>query len=208
MTEKDAGRQVTDAQISTHAGLGQTLNSLLADARREAGSASKAASRWNRLGIVLGLPTALLAGVAGAAGLATTAGRVPAAILSLCVAALAGVGSFLNCDKRANESRRLAARWQSVVTDVCLLTAFEGSRAPAAAIRDQIALLIARVEAIRVGDFDRAAELRDQGSGRKVGRKDHWVGSNCMPSLHLSNWVKMSDRLEERRLRPLPPDRE
>jgi hypothetical protein len=184
---------VTDAEISTHSALGQTLNSLLAEARGEARLATKAASRWDRLGLALGLPSALLAGVAGAAGLATTAGRVPAAIMSLCVAALAGVGSFLNCDKRANEARRRAAMWQSVVTDGCLLAAFEGSRAPAFTIRNQIALLVARIEAIRVGDFDLVAESRNLGAGRIVELEADGRRASCAMCLHLSNWVDIHD---------------
>jgi hypothetical protein len=41
---------------------------------------------WQAIDVVFGLLAATLAAVAGAAGLASTAGRVPAAILALCAA--------------------------------------------------------------------------------------------------------------------------
>jgi hypothetical protein len=182
-----------EAQIASHAALGVTMNSIIENARRESRRAAREAGLWKVIDIALGLPTAALAAVAGATGLASTAGRIPAAILALVAAALAAAGRFLVCSERANRANQRAAYWKTLATDGCLTAAFEGTRASAAEIRNQMAILVARQEAIGLGNFDRARVLREQGVGRIIAWPDSMISSACASSLHMPRWVDLSD---------------
>jgi hypothetical protein len=75
------------------------------------------AERWRRIELWLGIPAAGLAAIAGAAALASTAGRVPAGIVALVSAALGATLAFLNPSQRtlraseaANDQRAIMAR--------------------------------------------------------------------------------------------------
>jgi hypothetical protein len=62
------------------------------------------AKLWRGTNLVLGVPAAVLAAVAGATALATTAGRVAAGILALCAAGLGAVMTTLNAARRAEQA--------------------------------------------------------------------------------------------------------
>jgi hypothetical protein len=66
---------------------------------------------------LLGVPAAVLATIAGATGLASTAGRVPAAIIALVSAGLATATSFLNSNQNKVHNTRLSADWQKLADD-------------------------------------------------------------------------------------------
>ncbi|MGH3882621.1 MAG: hypothetical protein ACRDRC_04345 [Pseudonocardiaceae bacterium] len=169
------------------------MSTILENARREARRAKKSASIWRVVDVALGLPTAILAGLAGAAGLSSAAGRVPAAILALVAAALSAAGAFLKSAERAATAERHSALWQSLAADACLVAAFEGTKATAVEIRNQISLLIARQEAISLGDLDRAARLREVGPGRIIDSTDLVFLRSCATALHMPNWVRLYD---------------
>lgn len=59
----------------------------------EARNTATVARRWNIVYLALGLPTALVAAVAGAAGLASADGRVPAGVLAFVVAGASGAAA-------------------------------------------------------------------------------------------------------------------
>jgi hypothetical protein len=77
----------------------------------------KVAEHWRRVNLWLGIPAASLAAVAGAAALASTAGRIPAGIIALIAAAMGAVLAFLNpaeealkAAEAANDQRAIVAR--------------------------------------------------------------------------------------------------
>jgi hypothetical protein len=66
---------------------------------------------------MLGLPAAILAAISGAAGLAGSAGRVPAAIIALVAAGLTAAATFLNSDENSKTDKELSAAWQELSDD-------------------------------------------------------------------------------------------
>lgn len=90
---------------------------LVAEADLRAYEARRSAKRWRRTYYILGLPAAVLAAVSAATGLASTAGRIPAAIIALVAAGLSSAVAFLNSDQRANAVESLSASWQGLADD-------------------------------------------------------------------------------------------
>ncbi|MFD9223717.1 hypothetical protein ACFWDI_27830 [Streptomyces sp. NPDC060064] len=84
------------------------------EAARQKALAHRRAEFWNTAHIVLGFPAALLAGVAGAAGLATADARVPAALLALASAGFAAGAGFLRSDARRVANKRARQAWADV----------------------------------------------------------------------------------------------
>jgi hypothetical protein len=66
------------------------------------------------------LLTAVLAAVAGVAGLATTTGRVPAAILALVAAGLTAGNQFLRTDDHYEKNLRRRNAWEALQLDAKL----------------------------------------------------------------------------------------
>lgn len=97
------------------------LVSLIADCDLRAYDAQRASKRWGRAYYSLGLPAAVLATIAGATGLASTAGRIPAAIVALISAGLTTAAAFLNSNENKQQSTRLSAAWQELADDVRLV---------------------------------------------------------------------------------------
>jgi len=73
--------------------------------------------RWARIYLCLGLPASILAAVAGATGLAASAGRVPAAIIALISAALAAGATFLESGRRREYHQAMSGAWQALAND-------------------------------------------------------------------------------------------
>lgn len=96
------------------------LLSLIADCDLRAYDTRRSSKRWGSAYYSLGLPAAVLATIAGAAGLASTAGRVPAAIISLIAAGLATAATFLNSNENKQQNLKLSAAWQELADDVRL----------------------------------------------------------------------------------------
>lgn len=76
---------------------------------------------WGVTDIALGFPAAVLAGLAGAAGLASPGLRIPAALLALLSAGLTAGAGFLRCDVRRAENRRSRLAWSEVEARARLL---------------------------------------------------------------------------------------
>jgi hypothetical protein len=155
------------------ADLRQQLTGLAERANDEAQRSRVVASRWSTTHLALGLPTAVLAAVAGATGLASAAGRIPAAILALAAAGLSAASTFLKGDSRAADTWKRAAAWSTLSADARLVAAYEGNRARSAEIRNQLAQLLARQDAIMNDDLETARRLRAEGVGRVVEPDDH-----------------------------------
>ncbi|MFE3655479.1 hypothetical protein [Streptomyces sp. NPDC059165] len=76
--------------------------------------AHRRAEFWARTEIALGFPAALLAGVAGATGLATADARIPAALLALASAGFAAGAGFLRSATRCRANKRARRAWADV----------------------------------------------------------------------------------------------
>ncbi|MGW0772367.1 hypothetical protein ACWD01_01650 [Streptomyces sp. NPDC002835] len=84
------------------------------EATRQKVLADRRAERWNKANILLGFPAALLAGTAGAAGLASADARIPAALLALASAGFAAGAGFLRGDVRCRANKRARHAWAAV----------------------------------------------------------------------------------------------
>lgn len=93
------------------------------EARRMVAVANRRAAVWAVTDIALGFPAALLAGVAGAAGLATADARVPAAFLALASAGLSAGAGFLRSDTRRIAHKRARRAWAAVEGEATVVLA-------------------------------------------------------------------------------------
>lgn len=98
---------------------------VLAEAERRERSAHQRVRLWGVMDIALGFPAAVLAGISGAAGLASPDARVPAALLALVSAGLTAGAGFLRSDVRRAENRRSRLAWAEVEAGARLLLAQE-----------------------------------------------------------------------------------
>lgn len=95
------------------------LRALLAEFDLRAYETQQASKRWSSAYYMLGLPAAVLTTIAGAAGLASTAGRIPAAIVALVAAGLTTAATFLNkSNENMQRNRKLSAAWQELADGV------------------------------------------------------------------------------------------
>jgi hypothetical protein len=109
-----------------HEAMQQQLAELAKNIKRRASRAGRWASFWQVTDITLGLATAVLAATAGATGLASTAGRVPAAILALIAAGLTAASKFLECRARYERNRKRRNALHALERDVHFAKASEG----------------------------------------------------------------------------------
>jgi hypothetical protein len=96
------------------------LDQLIRDAGKKANNADHYADSWQYVHVVLGLLATVLAALAGAAALAATAGRIPAAIMALTAAGLAAANSFLRSDERYDRNLARRNAWQALERDARL----------------------------------------------------------------------------------------
>jgi hypothetical protein len=105
-------------------GFVQSFVDLEAGADRESQLWGVRAGRYSGLYVLLGLPAAVLAAVAGVTVLASTAGRLAAGFIALASAALSAGATFLDSAKKRDQSARLNADWEALYNEmrVCRLT--------------------------------------------------------------------------------------
>ncbi|GES29924.1 hypothetical protein AB0G60_10185 [Streptomyces angustmyceticus] len=84
------------------------------EATRQKDLAHRRAEFWVKADIALGFPAALLAGVSGAAGLASANARVPAALVALVAAGFAAGAGFLRSGSRRLANKRARQAWAFV----------------------------------------------------------------------------------------------
>lgn len=121
------------------------LSSLIADCDLHAYNARSVGEWWGRAYYLLGLPAAILATIAGAAALASTAGRVPAAIIALISAGLTAAATFLNSDENKKNHIRFSAAWQQLADDARLAVIEYGNLADHRDRRNNDGFLIQQV---------------------------------------------------------------
>ncbi|MFJ8074810.1 hypothetical protein ACIQ7Q_12985 [Streptomyces sp. NPDC096176] len=90
------------------------IERLRGEATRQKRLAHRRAEFWAKAHIALGFPAALLAGTAGAAGLATADARIPAALLALASAGFAAGAGFLRGDTRCRANKRARQAWAAL----------------------------------------------------------------------------------------------
>jgi hypothetical protein len=176
-------------QVTSHAALGDVMCDVVASVERQQIATANSARWWRFVDLFFGVPTAALAAVAGAAGLASAAGRIPAAVLALIVAAMAATQTFLKSHERFTTEITKLALLQTLAADAKLVAAFEGSRASAAEIRNQIAILVERQQAIALGEFDSARALRESSVGRSVEPGNLAFLAACATNIQMPQWM-------------------
>ncbi|MEU2431291.1 hypothetical protein ABZ611_17560 [Streptomyces sp. NPDC007861] len=90
------------------------IERLREEAVRQKALAHRRAEFWAKTDVALGFPAALLAGTAGAAGLATADARIPAALLALASAGFAAGAGFLRSATRCRANKRARRAWADV----------------------------------------------------------------------------------------------
>lgn len=105
---------------------------VLSEAERRERSAHHLVRFWSVMDVALGFPAAVLAGISGAAGLASPDARVPAALLALVSAGLSAGAGFLRSDVRRARNRRSRLAWAQVGAGARLLLAQETQLDPEA----------------------------------------------------------------------------
>ena len=85
---------------------------------------AKSSDRYNGLYVLLGLPAAVLAAIAGVTVLASTAGRLAAGIVALMSAALSASATFLDSAKKRDQATKFNTEWEDLYNEmrVCRLT--------------------------------------------------------------------------------------
>jgi hypothetical protein len=107
-------RQLNEALGKTPDNAMVVMESLIADCDLHAYNARSAGKWWGRTYYLLGLPAAVLATIAGAAALASAAGRIPAAIIALISAGLTTAATFLNSNHNKQHNNELSAAWKEL----------------------------------------------------------------------------------------------
>ncbi|MFI1471146.1 hypothetical protein [Streptomyces wuyuanensis] len=105
---------ITPAPDGTAGRLRAEIEGLREEATRQRNLAHRRAEFWARADVALGFPAALLAGVAGATGLATADARIPAALLALASAGFAAGAGFLRSATRCRANKRARRAWAAV----------------------------------------------------------------------------------------------
>ncbi|WP_351233268.1 hypothetical protein [Streptomyces sp. NPDC002133] len=106
------------------------VEKLITEAQIGARRAQRRAKLWHATYLSLGFPAAVLAGISGAAGLASAEARVPAAILALLAAGFSAGSTFLRADARHMTNLRRRYAWQNLETRARLILAYDAYEGP------------------------------------------------------------------------------
>jgi hypothetical protein len=133
--------------------VGSQVDALRAECGQQAEKYRSRRRLWWFTRTALGLPAAVLAGISGATGLSSEAGRVPAAVLALISAGLGAAIAFLKPEvqERASQARRSAYLALEVEARFALTQAASiGEPVPLSVYRD----LLERRRMIIAGQLD------------------------------------------------------
>jgi hypothetical protein len=110
----EAGQAEAGTRSTSASRAAAELEDLLDEAANAAAYYDILGGRWSQLYLMLGLPAAILAAIAGATALASTTTRVLAGFIALASAGLSAAVAFLN--SKANEERYagLGAAWAAL----------------------------------------------------------------------------------------------
>jgi hypothetical protein len=113
-------KTLRDAIGTTPDDIATAFRSLIAEGDLNAFDTRRVSHWWGRAYYLLGLPAAVLAAVAGATGLISAAGRVPAAVIALVAAGLTAAATFLNSDENKKSNIVMSAAWSQLADDARL----------------------------------------------------------------------------------------
>ncbi|MFL9658687.1 hypothetical protein ACJ7VE_33800 [Streptomyces sp. PB17] len=131
MSERtSAGAAQTAADDARLIALRAEVETLITEAQTGARRAQRRAKLWHATYLSLGFPAAVLAGISGAAGLASAGARVPAAILALLAAGFSAGSTFLRADARHMTNLRRRYAWQNLETRARLTLAYDVYEGP------------------------------------------------------------------------------
>jgi len=99
---------------------------------------------WRGVNVLLGMPAAILAAVAGATALYTTAGRLVAAILALLAAGLGAVQTTLNAARRHEQAHKSANDYLALQNDARVLREVDLRQQERQEAREALELLAGR----------------------------------------------------------------
>lgn len=129
------------------------------EAARRVRIAHRRVQLWAYIDVALGFPAALLAGVSGAAGLATEDARVAAAVLALLAAGFASGAGFLRSDVRMVANKRARHAWAAMESEARILLArasHDGELDPDVAQEELRSLFACRQTALAAYEGDAA----------------------------------------------------
>ncbi|MFE1290214.1 hypothetical protein [Streptomyces sp. NPDC058751] len=101
------------------------VEKIISEAHIGARRAQRRAKLWHAVYLSLGFPAAVLAGVSGAAGLASEGARIPAAVLALLSAGFSAGATFLRSDARHMTNLRRRYAWQNLEGRARLVLAYD-----------------------------------------------------------------------------------
>ena len=143
----------SDPEADEIAQLRSDLVDFTQDLDKRTDRAGFATRAWQALDYILGLPAAVLATISGTTGLASTTGRVPAAVMALIAAGLTAVTSFLHSNDNHSRSRERRNAYLSLESDTRLELARAG-RLDAQALSAVLKQLYHRRDTILARGFD------------------------------------------------------
>jgi hypothetical protein len=146
------------------------LEELITDARERGRKCLFWAQLWQVADLGLGLATAVLAAVAGATGLASAAGRVPAAIMALTAAALTAGTRFLRSNERYARNWRRYNSWQVLERDARFASASEGYPGTRSLYESIQALLEGRIAILEIDHLSIPREIPGKATAREPGK--------------------------------------
>jgi hypothetical protein len=138
---------VTDANDDLEP-LGHEIERILESATYSAQGQFEQAKFWRALNLLLGVPAASLAAIAGGTGLAGVAGRVPAAIMALTAAGLGAVLTTLNAANRTTLAQASANEYLALQSAARQLRTIDLARLSWEEARDRLAALSDRYDQI------------------------------------------------------------
>ena len=146
-------------------GFVQSFVDLEAEADRESQLWGSRAGRYNGLYVLLGLPAAVLAAIAGVTVLASTAGRLAAGIVALMSAALSASATFLDSAKKRDQAEKLNTEWEDLYNEmrVCRLTELASFTTDSGS--SHLTSFAARAAAIRAGRDQATAQQNMTSAG-------------------------------------------
>ncbi len=106
------------------------------------------AKLWNKRYLFLGIPSSGIAAIAGVAGLATTIGKTPVAIMALLAAFLSGIMTTLNYSKKIDQAHATANAYLALQQDTRIFIDVDLGELPVDEAREILAKLVARQQEI------------------------------------------------------------
>lgn len=135
---------------------------IVEEAARQARSARRWSAIWSGAFMTLGLPSTILAALAGSTGLASADLRVSAAILALISAGLTAASGFLRSDQKALDAKRRESAWLVLEAEARLVAGLEGYGDATAVARAWSRLLEQRKQILAGGYESALGEANNQ----------------------------------------------